>query len=149
MPQIRKDNVEAMQDGTWAEKQKTSWFVDMYAKKADVNETTERYGSGSRTAAGYTLNKVPLYFTTPIQNKALLSTQLTNTIAIYSNMGLNYQAMSELADYTTLLGDVIERRSAVGTGGYALNKSKAIGEGSLKAFKNWENRTIYGQSDEK
>ena len=63
--------------------------------------------------ANHTIQRLPIYYTRPLRDKKMLSTDFSSTIVAYSAMAVNYEKMNEVVDILEVGRNYIKERAVL------------------------------------
>lgn len=112
--QIRNDSVSAIASASSpkeAAKQLLANFKDNFIRRSDdTYEFGEDKSSVMLDFSGKPLNRLPVYYTTPLEDTNRLSLDFTSSIMAYSAMAVNYNEMNKVVDALELTRDLVKDR---------------------------------------
>lgn len=129
--QIRNDAVSSLASASnpkEAAKQLIENFKDNFVRRSDdVNEFGEDKSSILLDFSGKQVNRIPVYYTTPLEDVSRLSLDFTSSIMAYSAMAVNYNEMNKIVDVLELTRELVkERKVKQYSGDKALNESFTV-----------------------
>lgn len=111
--QIRSDLMESlMEAGNTKEavKQIIGNIKDNFIKRSDDTEFAENAGI-LLDFSGKPVDRIPVYYTTPLEDMNRLSQDFTNSIIVYGGMAVNYNEMSKIIDVLELTRGLVKDRN--------------------------------------
>jgi len=90
--------------------------------KDDINKTTEdvleaiaseNFAIVETDFANHRIQRLPIYYTRPLKDKKMLSTDFSGTIVAYSAMAVNYEKMNQVVDILEVGRSYIRERSVL------------------------------------
>lgn len=129
--QIRNNAVSSLASASnpkEAAKQLIENFKDNFIRRSDdVNEFGEDKSSILLDFSGKQVNRIPVYYTTPLEDVSRLSLDFTSSIMAYSAMAVNYNEMNKIVDVLELTRELVkERKVKQYSGDKALNESFTV-----------------------
>lgn len=134
--QISKDMTEAILTGDSSIKQKINVIKDRLKSSFIQQVDDTEYGDRGNILLDFTgkpINRIPVYYTTPLKDPSLLSTDFTGSMMSYTGMAINYNEMNKIIDVLELARDTIKDIEIQQTAGnsklheaYTVLKSKYI-----------------------
>lgn len=112
--QIRNDSVSAIASASSPKevaKQLIANFKDNFIRRSDdTYDFGEDKSSVMLDFSGKPLNRLPVYYTTPLEDVNRLSLDFTSSIMAYSAMAVNYNEMNKVVDVLELTRDLVKDR---------------------------------------
>lgn len=117
--QISKDMTEAVTDNLGNPKKAVELILNRakskFIRRVDDSEFGEDVKDSEKGTilldfAGNPIDKLPIYYTSPLENPKMLSTDFTASILAYASMAVNYGEMSKVIDVLELTRDLIKNR---------------------------------------
>ena len=125
--QVRNDVTEAIMDNVTNPKKAGKMVIenlkDSFLRRSDDTDwgDTTVLGDGESPIltkskkigldfSGNPIQKLPVYYTTPLEDMERLSTDFTSSIMAYASMAVNYNEMSKVIDVLELTRDLIKDR---------------------------------------
>ena len=117
--QINKDMTEIASNNAGSPKKAVQLMLERTKSKfirvADNTEygeeaVDEEKGTVLLDFSGNPVDKLPVYYTTPLENPEMLSTDFTASIMAYAGMAVNYGEISKVIDALELTRDLIKDR---------------------------------------
>lgn len=111
--QIRNDSVSALASSSnpiEAAKQMIGNFKDNFIRRSDDTEFGEDRSTVLLDFMGKPIDRLPVYYTTPLEDISRLSLDFTSSILSYSAMAVNYNEMNKIVDVLELTRDLVKDR---------------------------------------
>lgn len=119
--QIRNDVTEAIMDNSSDPKKAAKLVMDnlkdSFLRRSDDTDWGDAtdFSTGKQRKveldfSGNPIQKLPVYYTTPLEDMDRLSTDFTSSIMAYAGMAVNYNEMSKVIDILELARDLIKDR---------------------------------------
>lgn len=120
--QMRNDNLQILMDNATNPKKALSLYLssikDDFVRRADDTEFGEFNGKQVHLGLDKNpLKKIPIYYTTELEDMDRLNTDFTSAITAYAAMAVNYNEMSEVVSGLELTKELLKEREVVQTSG--------------------------------
>lgn len=118
--QISKDMTEVVTDNLGSPRKALKLIADRTKSNFIRKVDDTGFGDSSKTILDFNGNPVerlPVYYTKPLENTEMLSTDFTASILAYSSMAINYGEMNKIIDVLELTRDLIHDRDVQQTSG--------------------------------
>lgn len=141
--QISKDMTEAVMNNLGNPKKAVQLMLSRaqskFMRKIDDSEFGEEAKDANSVLldfAGNPIEKIPIYYTSPLEDTEMLSTDFTSSILAYAGMAVNYGEMNKIIDALELTRDLIKDREVQQTSGDAklAETFKVLGKEFRKAY---------------
>lgn len=133
--QMRNDNLQILMDNATSPKKALSLYLnnikDEFTRTVDDTEFGETHGLQVHLGIdGNPIKKIPIYYTTELEDMDRLNTDFTSTITAYAAMAVNYNEMSEVIAGLELTKELIKEREVTqNSGDKAINETfKVLGK---------------------
>lgn len=116
---------------------------DNFVRRSDDTEFGGEYKNMLLDFSGNPVNKLPIYYTTPLEDLDRLSLDFTGSMLAYTGMAVNYSEMNKIIDIMELTRDLVrEREVQQYSGDSKLNETfKTVGKVFEKAYTKKGNST--------
>lgn len=112
--QIRNDMTEALLNNASDPKKASKLILenikDSFLRRSDDTDFGEGSSTLFTTFAGKPLDKLPIYYTTELEDMDRLSTDFTSSMLAYAGMAFNYSEMNKIIDALELTKDFVMDR---------------------------------------
>lgn len=124
---------------------------DTFIRRSDDTEFGGEYRNMLLDFSGKPVDRLPIYYTTPLEDLNRLSLDFTGSMLAYTGMAVNYSEMNKIIDIMELTRDLVkERKVQQYSGDSKLNETfKIVGKVFNKAYtKKGESTNISGRLDD-
>lgn len=152
--QISKDMTEAVMNNLGNPKKAVQLMLSRaqskFMRRTDDSEFGEEVTDANSVLLDFTGNpieKIPIYYTNPLEDTEMLSTDFTSSILAYAGMAVNYREMTKIIDALELTRDLIKDREVQQTSGDTklAETFKVLGKEFKRAYTKPGNATRIGE----